>query len=138
MRFLGIDYGSRRTGLALSDPLGVTCRPFGILTERDEEHLVSKILFTAKEQKVDALVVGLPRPLSGRSNSQVERVLSFAEHLRNDSQIPVRTWDERFTTSLARRSHARLETRDAVAACYMLQNYLDALSNTTEADEGHD
>lgn len=136
MRVLGVDYGSVRTGLAVSDPFGVTCRPFGILTKRDEESLVSDILFTAKELNVEAIVVGIPRPLSGGTNRQLETVLGFVKHLQQVAEnalgvhMVIRTWDERFTTSLARR-HARLGQDDAVAACYMLQDYLDTLSRAT-------
>lgn len=137
MRFLGVDYGSSRTGLAVSDPLGITCRPFGILAERDEDRLVAQILSTARELGVEAIVVGIPRPLSGGSNQQLETVIAFVTHLQHyvqagqDGRIAVETWDERFTSSLARRGHSGHGHRDAVAACYLLQSYLDALSGTT-------
>jgi putative Holliday junction resolvase len=137
VRFLGVDYGSSRTGLAVSDPLGVTCRPFGILAERDEDRLVAEILSTARQLAVEAIVIGVPRPLSGGTNQQLETVLSFVRHLQRDAQIEqdaqfaVSVWDERFTSSLARRGRAHSANEDAVAACYMLQSYLDAQSGTT-------
>ncbi len=136
MRFLGVDYGSSRTGLAVSDPLGVTCRPFGILAERDEDRLVAEILSAARQLEVEAIVVGVPRPLSGGTNQQLETVLDFVRHLQRDAQIQqdaqiaVSVWDERFTSSLARRGRSRSGHEDAVAACYILQSYLDALSGT--------
>jgi putative Holliday junction resolvase len=130
VRILGVDYGSSRTGLALSDPLGVTCRPFGILAERDEERLIQGILRVALEEQVSSIVVGLPRPLSGKPNRQMENVLSFVSHLVREAPVPVRTWDERFTTSLAQNGRTREKPQDAVAACYMLQSYLDTLTTT--------
>ena len=130
MRFLGVDYGSSRTGLALSDPLGVTCRPFGILAQRDEERLIQGILEAATVEQVGSIVVGLPRPLSGKTNRQMESVLSFVKRLECEASIPVQTWDERFTTSLAQRGRTRKKPQDAVAACYMLQSYLDTLTTT--------
>ena len=134
MRVLGIDLGRSRTGLALSDPVGVTCRPFAIVAERDEHRLLERILEAATEQEVGMIVVGLPRPLSGGGNSQTAYVLDFVERLRADATIRVDTWDERFTTQLAERGRPAAEASDAVAACYMLQNYLDARSKMTEGE----
>lgn len=130
VRFLGVDYGSSRTGLAVSDPMAVTCRPFGILAQRDKDRLIGEILSTARELGVEVIVVGIPRPLAGGTNRQLETVLDFVRQLESGAQrgqggrIAVHTWDERFTTSLARR-RPRSNKEDAVAACYMLQSYLD-------------
>lgn len=132
MRFLGVDYGSSRTGLALSDPLGVTCRPLAVLFERDQGRLIFGILRATEEQEVGRIVVGLPRPLSGETNRQMRTVLDFVERLEAETTLPVLTWDERFTTSLAEKGRSRNEAQDAIAACYMLQSYLDALTNTTK------
>jgi putative Holliday junction resolvase len=74
---------------------------------------------------VDVIVVGLPTPLSGGSNSQSESVQTFAADLAARTELPVRTWDERFTSKLARGSRRKGEPEDSVAACYMLQGYLD-------------
>jgi putative Holliday junction resolvase len=134
VRLLGVDYGSTRTGMALSDPLGVACRPLGVVTERDEQRLIWEILETGREQQVDCIVVGLPRPLSGGTNRQMERVLGFVRRLEAATSIPVRTWDERYTSSLAERGRRPGEPRDSVAACYMLQNYLDTLTITPGGD----
>jgi putative Holliday junction resolvase len=125
---LGIDYGKTRTGLALSDPMGVTCRPLAVLTERVGERLVEAILAAAKEHEAQEIVVGIPRPLSGGTNEQMQDVLNFVAALRAGSPISVQTWDERFTTYLAEKGSKGTGPRDAVAACYMLQNYLDKLS----------
>jgi putative transcription antitermination factor YqgF len=104
--------------------------------ERDEDRLVEEILETAREQEVGVIVVGLPRPLSGGTNSQVASVLAFTQSLRDRSGIPVRTWDERFTSRLAEKCRPSREPLDAVAACYMLQNYLDAHADTVGGSSG--
>ncbi len=134
MRVLGVDFGSRRTGLALSDPLRVTCRPLEVLTERNQEVLIKGILSRSRNEGVTLIVVGLPRPLGGGTNSQMTQVLDFVRHLQLETSIPVDTWDERFTSRLAEQGHSSSEARDAVAACYMLQNYLDAHTDITRQD----
>lgn len=128
MKLLGVDYGKSRTGLAVSDVAGVTCRPVGVLTDRDTLRVVGSIVAAATEHEAEGIVVGLPRPLSGGTNDQMQDVLSFVERLRSESPVPVETWDERFTSRLAERGSHGVGPRDAVAACYMLQNYLDKLS----------
>jgi RNase H-fold protein (predicted Holliday junction resolvase) len=80
------------------------------------------------------IVVGLPRPLGGGTNSQMDQVLAFVGRLRLEGAMPVDTWDERFTSKLAEKGHGPREARDAIAACYMLQNYLDAHSETTRQE----
>lgn len=140
MRILGVDYGAVRTGLALSDLLGVTCSPLEIVVERDEQALITRILHRAAAEEVGEIVVGLPRPLSGGTNAQLDRAESFLRALAALSTIPVHGWDERFTSKLADSSraaagrgrrkgaHGRGEATDDVAACHLLQNYLDARS----------
>ena len=125
---LGVDYGKSRTGLAVSDCAGVTCRPLEVLTEKDGDRLIQAIMAAAKTHSVEEIVVGVPRPLSGGTNAQMRDVLSFVDRLRKESQIDVVTWDERFTSVLAERGDKKRGARDSVAACYMLQNYLDRLS----------
>jgi putative Holliday junction resolvase len=130
VRVLGIDLGGSRTGLALSDPLGLTCSPLDVVAERDEERLLLRIVAEVKEQDVGEIVVGLPRPLAGGTNRQVESAFDFAKRLERQSGVPVVTWDERFTSKLAERGRSRVKAQDAVAACYMLQSYLDSRTNT--------
>ena len=138
MRILGIDLGRARTGLALSDPLGLTCRPLAVVHEKDEARLIRRIAVVAEENGVTTLVLGLPRPLSGGTNAQIESVVAFAAHLAQEVPVPVVTWDERFTTKLAERTKGRSAARDAVAASYMLQNYLDSRTNATGDDNEYE
>jgi putative Holliday junction resolvase len=100
-----------------------------VLSERDSGRLVQAIVAHAAEYEADGIVVGVPRPLSGGTNEQMQAVLTFVDKLRTESPVPVETWDERFTTSLAEKGSKGGNPRDAVAACYMLQNYLDGLTN---------
>jgi putative holliday junction resolvase len=126
VRALGVDLGRSRTGLALSDPAGITCRPLEVLAERDQRRLIARILQAAEAQAAGEIVVGLPRPLAGGTNRQMDEAIAFARELERESSVPVVLWDERFTSKLAEQDRQRGEPRDAVAACYMLQNYLDS------------
>jgi putative Holliday junction resolvase len=125
MRILGVDLGRSRTGLALS--------PLEVLEERNEEQLLQKIVQIAEEHQVARIVVGLPRPLAGGTNSQSEEITVLAEALGRRSSVPVATWDERFTSKLAERGEVKAKAkgrpRDSVAACHMLQSYLDSQAN---------
>lgn len=125
MRSLGVDVGAVRTGLALSDPHGITCRPLEVLTERDRVVLATAITAVAEREGAEIIVVGLPRPLSGTRNAQQAEVETFVDLLTARAGRPVVTWDERFTSKLARGSRPRGQAEDSVAACHLLQGYLD-------------
>ncbi|MGB9879443.1 MAG: Holliday junction resolvase RuvX, partial [Anaerolineae bacterium] len=103
MRVLGVDYGRSRTGVAVSDPHRVTCSPVAVLVVKDQDSLAAEIARLAEEYEVSEIVLGLPRPLSGGSNSQMEEVLGFKALLEKHTVAQVVLWDERFTTVLARR-----------------------------------
>ena len=107
MRVLGVDFGRARTGLALSDPVGVACSPLGVVTERDEERLIESIATVTTDHQVGEIVVGLPRPLSGGTNRQMADVLTFVGRLQSSVAVPVRVCDERFTSKLAERGRSR-------------------------------
>ncbi len=128
MKLLGVDYGKIRTGLAVSDVAGITCRPLAVITERDLDRLVAVIVDAAREHEAEGIVVGIPRPLSGGTNQQMQDVSMFMERLSESTSLPVTEWDERFTSVLAETGAKGSEARDSVAACYMLQNYLDMLA----------
>ncbi len=127
LRYLAVDFGAARTGLALSDIVGVTCRPLAVIEQRDETTLVAAILAIVESEAVGAIVVGLPRPLSGGTNRQLEKTQDFAARLAGEAPVPVVCWDERFTTKLAERGRKTPGAADSVAACHLLQNYLDFL-----------
>lgn len=131
-RVLGIDYGDRRIGLALSDELGLTAQPLRPITT-DAGHL-DELVTLCQERSVERVVVGLPLSMDGSVGTRARVTLEFANALRAKLDIPVETWDERLTTRQAERSlwgrglsHKRRRARrDTVAAQLILQSYLDA------------
>lgn len=133
-RVLAVDMGDVRTGLALSDLYGITCRPLTVIHEKRRDSLIRNILEIAEENQVESILVGLPRPLRGGSNSQLRRTLGFVGELRASSEFPVNTWDERYTSKLAAQT---LDTMgggkgpdlDAVAAGHLLQDFLNSLAS---------
>jgi len=138
-RVLGVDLGTRRIGLALSDPLGVTASPLAVLA-RGADHAIDHrtIVDVARREDAARIVVGLPRALSGRVGTAERATLAEVGELRTlaGSDLPVETYDERFTTVIAQRSlidaNVRRKDRklivDKVAAAVMLQGYLEAES----------
>lgn len=133
-RLLGLDVGERRIGLALSDPLGVTAQPFGVLDRTNLETDLEQLAKLCVENDVAELVVGLPTDRHGNVGPQAQLVLEFADKLHGATGIPVRTWDERFSTVAAERAlreggvpgRRRKGLRDQMAAQLILQGYLDA------------
>jgi putative holliday junction resolvase len=142
VRVLGIDYGLRRIGLAVSDATGVLARPLRTLERhREESHAdgVSAVLralsdLTASGETVEAIVVGLPRRLDGSPSEQTALVEQFVARLRGATPLAVHLQDERLTSHEAESRLAvrerdwrkRKERLDAAAAAIILQDYLDA------------
>jgi putative Holliday junction resolvase len=140
MRALGVDYGRKRIGLALSDPTGLLARPWkaipGAGPERSAEALAAEIeALVTEDDGLDVIVVGFPRRLSGDPNEQTATVLNTVEHLRSLVSIPVILQDERLSSREAERLLAEREKDwrkrkallDAAAAAVILQDYLDGL-----------
>ena len=95
-----------------------------VIRERNRERALLRIVAIADEHGAGEIVVGLPRPLAGGTNEQMEAVVAFKEQLATMTATPVLTWDERFTSKLAESGAKKSGERDSVAACYMLQDYL--------------
>lgn len=133
-RFLGVDYGTKRVGLAISDALGITARPLDVVPRQDA---ISRISSLVDEYGVGVVVVGLPRGLSGHSGESAEGAGSLAEEISQATGVRVELVDERFTSRIAEEAllesgmkrRARRETVDKVAAAIILQSYLDAPGN---------
>ncbi len=123
MKVLAVDYGSARTGVAVSDPTGTLARPLEVVQAAGTPRGVERILELVREQGAERIVVGLPVTLRGERGSQAEETESFVEELRARSDVPVVTFDERFTTRLARQQPSR-SPEDAVAAAHLLTGYL--------------
>ena len=126
MRTLAIDYGTKRIGLALSDEGGTLATPHQVLEVNSPRQAIDEILQLILLEDVEQIVVGLPLTPSGRHGSQAEETDAFVVELRAATDLPVDTYDERFTTRLAaRRAGAGGDApEDAVAAAYLLTDYL--------------
>ena len=123
MKVLALDYGSARTGAAVSDPTGTVARPLEVIEGAATESGVARIVELARREDVERIVVGLPVTLRGEHGLQAEETERFVESLRAAMELPVETFDERFTTSLARGTPTRA-AEDSAAAAHLLSGSL--------------
>jgi putative pre-16S rRNA nuclease len=124
VKVLALDYGSARTGVAVSDPTGTVARPLGVIENAGAPAGLERILELAAREEVDCIVVGLPVTLRGELGAQAEETEVFARALRTATALPVESFDERFTTKLAE-SRPSAAPADAVAAAHLLSTYLE-------------
>ena len=138
MRVMGLDYGSKTVGVAISDPLGITAQGIETIHRKAENKLrqtLARIEELAKEYAVDRLVLGFPKNMNNTIGDRAEKSLEFKEMLERRTGLPVVMWDERLTTVEAERtlieSKVRREDRkkyvDKIAAVFILQGYLDSV-----------
>lgn len=143
MRILGLDFGSKTVGVAVSDPLGITAQPVEIVRRKSESKLrqtLARIEELAKEYRAESFVLGLPKNMNNTEGERVEKTKAFGEMLERRTGLPVHYWDERLTTVAAEQilmeSGVRRENRkaviDKVAAGLILQGYLDCLRTKEE------
>ena len=133
MRILGLDIGSKRIGIAISDELGITAQPLETIKAGD----LRKVVDLIKEYKVEELVVGLPLNMNGSEGPKAREVISLAGSLKEKISVPLKMWDERLTTmavekELIRADVSRQRRRrsiDKLAAQLILQSYLDSKKN---------
>jgi putative Holliday junction resolvase len=133
MRVLGIDHGTKRVGLAISDETATIAQPLEFVAAHPAEKLLARISEIVAQRNVGEIVVGLPRNMSGECGPAAENAQEFAASLRQVLPVPVNTWDERLTSVQANRvlieSGMRREKRrikvDQTAAAILLQSYLD-------------
>jgi putative holliday junction resolvase len=128
VKVLALDYGAARTGLAVSDPTGTIARPLGVVERAATEAGLAELLEIAEREGVEEIVVGLPLTLRGEHGSQATETERFVVALRAATELPVETFDERFTTRLARANGAGGAAEDAAAAAHLLTSYLTWLS----------
>lgn len=134
MIILSVDYGDRRTGIAVCDKNEILASPVGVITEWNKESLAAKILDVALEKKADEIVVGLPKNMDGSEGFRAEGCKELGEMLKSHGNIPVSFWDERLTTVSAHRflsdnnvrGKKRKSVVDAVSADIILQDYIDS------------
>ena len=132
-RVLGIDVGTVRVGLAVSDETCTLASPLATIPN-DSRTMWARITREMEDRDVDRVVIGLPRRLDGSEGDASEHARMFAAELAERTATPIELWDERFTTTIAERSliesgvrrKRRREVIDAVAAAVLLQSWLDA------------
>ena len=134
MRILGLDYGTKRVGVAISDELGLTAQGIATIAVRNRRQLIGEIERIVRARTVEAIVLGYPLRLDNSEGIQCEKVKSFARSLSMRLSVPVVLHDETLTTKDAEeilrnggiRGKRRKEAVDKLAAALILQSYLDA------------
>lgn len=137
MRIMGLDYGTKTVGVAISDALGITAQGIETITRKEENKLrktCARIEELIEEYEVDRIVLGLPKHMNNDIGIRAEAAIAFGEMLKRRTGLDVVMWDERLTTVSAERtlmeSKIRREDRkkyiDKIAAVFILQGYLDA------------
>jgi putative holliday junction resolvase len=127
VKILALDYGRARTGVAVSDPTGTIARPLRVVEDAADTGL-QQLVALIDEHEVERVVVGRPLTLRGERGEQARETESFVEALTGVTDVPVVTFDERFTTDLAEQSPADAP-EDARAAAHLLSSYLTWASN---------
>lgn len=130
MRALGIDYGEKRVGIALSDPMQILASPFEIIKHDDnDEIVVTRIIEIIKTKSVTKIILGLPLNMNGSVGFQAERVYEFAERLKQQTNIAIIFEDERESSKKVKEAMKAIKSKDERiddrAAAIILQNYLD-------------
>jgi putative Holliday junction resolvase len=142
MRFMGLDFGSKFIGIAVSDEAGMIASPRESLRRAGLEKDIKYLTELARGEEVGEILVGMPFSLDGSEGPQAKKVMEFSHTLQERSGIQVRPWDERLTTVAAQRALVegnvsrarRKQVVDKVAAALMLQSYLD-YRNLKQASE---
>lgn len=134
MRIMSLDFGDRRIGVALSDPMGLTAQGLDVLQRgKSLNEDLTRIKDLAEKNEVETVVIGLPRNMDGSMGPQAEKVKKFAQKLAGLLDVQVKFWDERLTTTAAEKlliqaDVSRVRRRkviDKMAASLILQGYLD-------------
>ena len=126
MKVLALDYGRARTGVAVSDPTGTVARPLAVVERAARADGLARLARIVREEGAERVVVGLPLTLGGGAGEQARETAAFVDALRRAVDVPVETFDERFTTVLAERDPAPSGSApsDARAAAHLLSSYL--------------
>ena len=132
MRYMGIDYGDARVGIALSDPLGMLAQRYITLKNTGNRKLVEQIAQLVEEKQVEQIVIGLPKNMDGSEGFRAEATYAFAERLKTVTDVKIFFWDERLTTVAAHGYLSELNVRgkkrkasvDAVSAELILEGFM--------------
>ena len=132
-RILALDYGDKKIGVAISDPMKIIAKPLQIIMNLSYERVLNEINDLIKEFDIEMIVVGLPITMKNTSSKQTQKVVEFINQLKNDLSIDIEAYDERLTSKMATKSlvmqgiktgHNKHEI-DKTSAAIFLQNYLD-------------
>jgi putative Holliday junction resolvase len=136
-RILGLDVGSKRIGLAISDQLGITAQGLETLHRQNKRFDFAQLELVIREHRVAEIVIGLPLRMNGAEGIQAEKMQAFAEEIHRRFRLPVHLWDERLSSAQANRLlretdmsiKRRGEVVDQMAAVLILQSWMDARSS---------
>lgn len=134
MKILGIDYGEKRIGLAVSDQLSMFAHPLDVVENKGNKTNIELMKNIIEQNKIDKIVIGFPLNMNGTEGERCEKTNQFIVHIKKVFQGEIIKWDERLTTVAANKmllendmSRAkRKKVVDKIAACYILQGYLDS------------
>ena len=132
-RFLAIDFGEKRVGLALSDPMKIIAKPFKTIFYSNQNDLINKIALIIKDEKIEKIILGLPKGLKGNNTYQTNIVIEFYNYIKNKIDTPIVMEDERLSSVSAKKSLILQDIKtghnkaliDETAAAIFLQLYLD-------------
>lgn len=137
MRYLGIDYGEKRIGLAISDPIGIIAGKLKTLENISWNNAIAELQSVINENSVEGIVIGLPKNLKGEETQQTLKVKGFIAFLKEKIKIPVHEWNEMFTSKqsnnilidadVSRKNRKKFV--DQLSAVLILQGYLDSLKS---------
>ncbi|MFA5554110.1 MAG: Holliday junction resolvase RuvX [Phycisphaerae bacterium] len=138
MKYLAIDYGSKRTGLAVCDPTETICSPLGILD--GSKNLIKSICKIIDDEKIEAVIIGMPFNMDGTKGPQAQAVEKFAAELKKNTAVPIDFCDERLSSFAAEDKFADIDIKaskkrkplDAVAAAEILQTFLEMKSSNKQ------
>lgn len=134
MRVLAIDHGTKRMGIALSDPTGIIAQPLEFIPAEPFADFLARLKDLIREKEVEMILVGMPRNMDGSYGPAAAKVNEFVAVLKENIAIPIRTWDERLTSAQANRFLIQADVRrqdrkqkvDRAAAAILLQSFLDS------------
>lgn len=132
-RYLGIDYGQKRVGLAMSDQQGIISQVFRTIEKKSEKDLILQLLAIIKEYNIAEIIIGLPKNMNNTLGEKAKEILAFVELMREYIVNPIHLWDERLTTREAERMlieadisrSKRKKVVDSIASQLILQGFLD-------------
>ena len=130
MKVLALDYGAARTGVAVSDATGTLARPLTVVERAASKAGLRQLVELVAAESAERIVVGLPLTLRGELGLQAEETARFVDALRAAVDVPVESFDERFTTTLAASGPSSRAPEDARAAAHLLESYLTWTSRT--------